>query len=79
MLSVTYEGKVYMTTKRVPQWTASTIKAIRVQLELTQAQFAEKLGCRQQTISEWELGLYTPKNAYQRLLTQLFGGLYAES
>jgi hypothetical protein len=34
---------------------------------------AEGLGCRQQTISEWELGMYGPKNAYQKLLTMFFG------
>jgi hypothetical protein len=34
-------------------------------------EFAELLGCRQQTISEWELGLYAPANAYGKLLSQI--------
>ncbi len=51
-----------------PKWNSETIRAARKARGLTQAQFAEALGCRQQTISEWELGMYTPKNAYQRLL-----------
>lgn len=54
------------------KWNAETIKAERKRRNWTQAELAEKLGCRQQTISEWELDMYAPKNAYQKLLTMIF-------
>lgn len=40
-----------------------------MRLGMTQAQLSRELGCRQQTISEWEQGLYEPANAYGKLLT----------
>ncbi len=36
---------------------------------MTQQALAEELGTRQQTISEWELGLYRPRGASAKLLT----------
>jgi len=36
---------------------------------LTQRELAETLGTRQQTISEWEKGLYRPRGASSTLLT----------
>lgn len=39
----------------------STIKEIRLQLGLSQAQFAEKLAVSQQTVSGWEKGAKTPR------------------
>lgn len=53
-------------------WTAETIKAARNQLNLSQRGLCEALGCRQQTVSEWELGFYIPKSAYQKLLSDFF-------
>jgi DNA-binding transcriptional regulator YiaG len=53
-------------------WNAETIKAKRRYYNLTQHELADALGCRQQTISEWELGWYEPKNAYSKLLTSFF-------
>lgn len=50
-------------------WDKDKIKALRKSLGLSQAEFAHKLGCRQQTVSEWELGLYAPANAYGKLLS----------
>lgn len=35
---------------------------------LTQASWAEKLGARQQTISEWETGMYEPRGTSATLL-----------
>ena len=55
------------------QWTAEQIRKARKKKGLTQAQLAEGLGSRQQTISEWELDMYLPKNAYNKLLTLFFG------
>jgi len=36
---------------------------------LTQRELAERLGTRQQTISEWEKGMYRPRGASSTLLT----------
>ena len=52
-------------------WNKDEVKGLRVSLHMTQMEFAELLGCRQQTISEWEQGLYFPGNAYGKLLTQV--------
>ena len=52
-------------------WDKDSIKELRLKLGLTQTEFAYKLGCRQQTVSEWELGLYVPGNAYGRLLAAM--------
>jgi len=50
------------------KWDAITIKNLRNSYNLTQAEFAFEIGCRSQTVSEWELGKYTPRSAYNRLL-----------
>jgi len=52
-------------------WDKEAVRQLRQKLELTQTEFAEFLGCRQQTISEWEQGLYAPANAYGKLLTMI--------
>lgn len=44
-------------------WDTELIKGLRQHMGLTQAQFAEVLGVRQQTVSEWEQGLYAPTRA----------------
>jgi DNA-binding transcriptional regulator YiaG len=59
--------------KQQGPWNADTIRAARKARNLTQRQVADSLGCRQQTISEWEIAMYGPKNAYQKLLTMFFG------
>ena len=50
-------------------WTAEEIKALRIHMELTQKGLAEELGVRQQTISEWETGMYRPRGGMSRYLT----------
>ena len=45
------------------------MRALRRHLGLTQQELADELGTRQQTISEWERGLYRPRGASARLLT----------
>ena len=62
-----------MSAEKLGPWDAESIRRARKARSLTQAELAEGLGCRQQTISEWELGMYGPKNAYQKLLTMFFG------
>lgn len=49
-------------------WEAHSLLALRQHLGLTQQQLAEELGVRQQTISEWETGLYQPRGASTTLL-----------
>src|SRR3989344_5927203 len=62
-----------MSAEKLGPGDAESIRRARKARGLTQAELAEGLGCRQQTISEWELGMYGPKNAYQKLLTMFFG------
>jgi DNA-binding transcriptional regulator YiaG len=45
------------------------VQALRRHLGLTQSEFSEQLGTRQQTISEWETGMYRPRGASATLLT----------
>ncbi|MDH4269561.1 MAG: helix-turn-helix domain-containing protein [Dehalococcoidia bacterium] len=42
---------------------------MRQHLNLTQARLAEELGTRQQTISEWENGMYRPRGASATVLS----------
>jgi putative transcriptional regulator len=51
------------------QWDAESIRALRKHLGLTQQRMSEELGTRQQTISEWETGMYRPRGGMNRLLT----------
>lgn len=50
-------------------WDATSVRGLRRHLALTQDQLAEELGVRQQTISEWETGVYQPRGASTRLLS----------
>ncbi|MBI2886817.1 MAG: helix-turn-helix transcriptional regulator [Chloroflexi bacterium] len=52
-----------------PRWSAATVRALRDHLGLTQEELAQELGTRQQTISEWERGIYQPRGAAATLLT----------
>ena len=51
------------------EWNRERIRALRRHLGLTQRELADRLGTRQQTISEWELGLYKPRGASATLLS----------
>ena len=57
--------------KRGSKWDSHHIQALRKHLSMTQNQMAEKLGTRQQTISEWETGVYQPRGASATLLTMV--------
>jgi len=52
-----------------PQWDGERIQALRRHLRLTQRELADRLGTRQQTISEWERGLYKPRGTSSTLLS----------
>ena len=68
-------GIVYITgmSKRPPArqaaWDSRQIQALRRHLGLTQQEFSQRLGTRQQTISEWETGAYQPRGASATLLS----------
>ena len=51
------------------QWDSKHIRALRHHLGMTQRTLADKLGTRQQTISEWETGMYKPRGASATLLS----------
>ncbi len=60
-------------------WDAAKVKALREYLGLTQQQLAEELGVRQQTISEWEVGIYAPRRStskYLNLIAERAGFAY---
>ncbi|HAG82729.1 MAG TPA: transcriptional regulator [Cyanobacteria bacterium UBA12227] len=72
---------------KVPQvsntgvWNSELIKALRLHMGLTQAEFAKQLGVRQQTVSEWENGVYEPtrsKSKHLDLVAQTVGFTYEE-
>jgi DNA-binding transcriptional regulator YiaG len=54
--------------KRRAKWDAGGVKALRKHLGLSQEELAQELGTRQQTISEWETGVYRPRGMSERLL-----------
>lgn len=51
------------------KWDSADVRALRKHMGLTQQEMADRLGTRQQTISEWELGLYRPRGASSTLLS----------
>lgn len=51
------------------QWSKEEVTGLRQHLNLTQVKLAEELGTRQQTISEWEKGMYRPRGASATLLS----------
>jgi DNA-binding transcriptional regulator YiaG len=51
------------------QWDRQSIQALRRHLGYTQSEMAQELGTRQQTISEWETGMYQPRGASATLLS----------
>ena len=58
-----------MKRRKYVDWNAKRIRALRQHLGLTQQELATELGTRQQTISEWERGMYKPRGASSTLLT----------
>jgi len=52
-----------------PVWDKESILALRQHLGLTQQALASQLGTRQQTVSEWETGLYQPRGASSKMLS----------
>ncbi|RCJ39852.1 transcriptional regulator [Nostoc punctiforme NIES-2108] len=62
-------------------WNSKSIKALRLQMGLTQAEFAKQMGVRQATVSEWENGIYEPtrsKSKHLELVAQMLGFTHQE-
>jgi DNA-binding transcriptional regulator YiaG len=57
--------------KKQKKWDSYSIQSLRKHLGLTQQELSEKLGTRQQTISEWEVGMYEPRGASSTLLSMV--------
>jgi len=57
------------TEEKREQWDSERIQALRRHLGMTQKEFSDRLGTRQQTISEWETGMYRPRGASATLLS----------
>jgi DNA-binding transcriptional regulator YiaG len=59
--------------RRTPkyEWDAAKIKALREHLGMTQTEMSEELGVRQQTVSEWECGVYRPRGPSAKLLSMV--------
>jgi DNA-binding transcriptional regulator YiaG len=53
------------------QWDGDSIQALRRHLGLTQSALSDQLGTRQQTVSEWETGMYKPRGASAKLLSMI--------
>ena len=60
-----------MPKPKTVQWDGSRVRALRTYLGMTQQELAEELGTRQQTISEWETGLYRPRGTSRTLLNMV--------
>ena len=64
-----------MLTRQPPppdfQWASESIRGLRAHLGQSQAALARELGIRQQTVSEWETGMYKPRGASVTILTLL--------
>ena len=52
-----------------PHWDAGKVRALRRHLGATQQELAEQMGIRQQTVSEWETGIYRPRGPSATLLS----------
>jgi DNA-binding transcriptional regulator YiaG len=50
-------------------WDGQLVRALRDHMGMSQTQLADTLGMRQQTVSEWETGMYTPTRATSKFLT----------
>ena len=57
--------------KEPKQWDSASIQSLRRHLGLTQQELSDRLGIRQQTISEWETGMYRPRGASATLLSMV--------
>ncbi len=62
---------LYVSKSRIKraEWDSERIRQLRQHMGLTQSELADELGTRQQTISEWEVGMYQPRGTSTKLLS----------
>ena len=53
------------------RWDSSGVRNLRRHLHASQEEMARRLGTRQQTISEWERGVYSPRGISSAMLSVL--------
>ena len=53
------------------EWNPEAVRALRRRLGMTQQEMADELGARQQTVSEWETGVYKPRGVSARALLRM--------
>ncbi len=53
------------------RWDGQMIQALRKSMGMNQSEFADVLGVRQQTISEWETNVYLPTRARSNHITMV--------
>ena len=58
-----------MKRRKREHWDREQVRALRQHLGLTQQKLAGELGIRQQTVSEWETGMYQPRGTSATLLS----------
>jgi DNA-binding transcriptional regulator YiaG len=68
-LNYTEPCKIADMSETSVEWDAGRVRRLRRALELSQQAFARELGVRQQTVSDWETGLYQPRGASVRVLS----------
>ena len=59
-------------------WDNESVRALRSHLGMTQHELADELGTRQQTVSEWETGMYRPRGTSATLLSIIAERAYFE-
>ena len=57
--------------RRSQGWTGEQIKALREFAGWTQQELANRLSVRQQTVSDWELGIHTSHRSTSKLLQMI--------
>ncbi len=55
--------------KKQVSWDSGGGGSLRQRVEVTPAEMAQMMGTRQQTISEWETGVYRPRGLSAKLLS----------
>lgn len=55
-------------------WDGKLVRALRAHMELSQQELAERMGVRQQTVSEWETGIYSPTRSRSKHLSMVAEG-----
>jgi DNA-binding transcriptional regulator YiaG len=72
---VTFEKPEYKYDVRVEGdtvlWDGNMVRALRAHMDLSQQELAGRMGVRQQTVSEWETGIYTPTRSRSKHLSMV--------